>query len=185
VHSQPTDGDVVEKIDCSAYSLDEVRYLLKHALDGTDEIPFNTPKKVQDATVRREKVFYFEKFELRLTLPNNIVALKDGRHLACTDFGSTSDGDMWVEGRVAVFPRSVYSCPGYDSVEVGFCECRGFSEETRRVWAHEIAAKTMISPKIKNDFDLSELFADAEIKKKCGGLNLNNHGEWYLANLLP
>jgi hypothetical protein len=38
--------------------------------------------------------------------------------------------------------------------------------------------KEMISPKIKNDFDLSKLFADAETKKKCGGLNLNNHGEW-------
>jgi hypothetical protein len=162
----------------TSFTREEVKYLLKYALDGTDEVPFNSPKAFQPMTKDRGDQVVFEKFTLRLTLPNNVCQLKDGRYLVCRRFFTLNE-TICIEGSVAYFVQPMYDVDELDSREVGLVSCFGFAEDTITVEADEVKAKVVPFPVVDRDVKVQDL-----LSKAFGGFTFETHSRWYLVNFV-
>jgi hypothetical protein len=169
----------------STFSQEEVEYLLKDALPNTEEIPYNTPKKLhRRSRVCRVEHVEFEKFRIRLTFPQNTVKLRDGRVLFCDKFDLDNSGiqliGRFVEPEIReAFPGSLEVGCGLVEMGEGTTPC--LSTERMSVNASEVRSKCSLFPAVPVDFVLSEDL----LKNPEKVLHPESFGNWIVVDMVP
>jgi hypothetical protein len=166
-------------------TIDELQYLLKNALDGTDEVPWNTPKDYLPKTSKhRNEEVVFEKFRLRTSLPN-VCSLRDGRIMFCTKFegsNTSSPDDIVISGIELRRSPYAYQEDSLHSDAVGFYKCET-SDQCISVSAREVLAKCVAFPEISSTANLKTRKQGFN-KKDLGGYNFFSHDDWFIVNML-
>jgi hypothetical protein len=176
------------KVVSTTFTKQDLEYLLKNALPSTEEVPFNTPKKHhQKSKACRIEHVEFEKFQVRLKFPQNIVRLRDGSVLFCDEFESDSSGtNIALIGRLVkskgceVFPGSLAVGCTLMKSEDGDSSCCLSGEKTT-IPACQVASKCSMFPAISSDFVISEDL----LKNPEKVLHPQSFGDWIVVDMLP
>jgi hypothetical protein len=169
VHQQRLDDDT-KQVLWDAFSESTIAYLMKNAVPGTNEVPFNTVKKI-NVSGKGMKSLKFEGFELRKNFPQNVCLLKDGNIFLCDGFDRSADAFI-ITGKRARKVRNVYVGPEGCSRSVGVCEVEGFQAASEKIVASSVAAKCFALPcgrvtstnALKNPTDGGRWFVSALIE---------------------
>jgi hypothetical protein len=161
----------------SSFSLFELEHLFRNALHLTNEMPYNCIKRhVEKNSRNRVESAEFQKFNIRREFPHNVVFLRDGKILVCSEISSTYSSGIFLSGRPVVNVKEVYE----GSAEVGFLRGSGLSDCKITVNASEVKAKSIPLPALPDSF----LFTEEKLRKPAGALSFDNNREWYFVNMI-